>query len=284
MLIISIGCILIILIIAWSISNVYKEGFVATCTNKSINVGVDTTTYELKCESNEYLSQMTPTDKGYDYTCCTDSNMQGPRGEQGLKGDSASDGEPGTIGPIGNAGPIGPKGDTGPIGPIGNIGTQRGDKGPKGSTGEMGPIGPKGEQGKVEATEPSGPLIPGPKGPMGPSGEKGLTGPAGDDAPGSDVPQPKQSHLTKLEKVQLYLIKMLAKKRPLQPTSRLNINIVEDDTENVMQDATSAASATSATSAASITNDTNSYCEDNNTSPSCAQGKEYNSNTYKQSM
>ena len=279
MLTISIGCIFIILIIAWAISNVYKEGFVATCKLKTINTAAGAN-FALDCSTTEYLSQLQRTSSGYSYKCCTDSNMQGPRGDAGPKGNPGKSEADGAIGEIGNIGPTGPKGDIGPTGPIGNTGTLMADIGSTGPTGPTGPRGPTGPAGKLETKEPPSSPIPGPKGVIGITGPTGPTGPAGDDAPGYIDSLRKKSGRSKLEKVQLYLINALAKNRSPQPTSKFAIRVEEEFTD---------AEAMHEIITANTTGDDTIYDNDEEETeiiedftPSCAQGKEFKMNTYKQ--
>ena len=72
--IIALGCLLVVLIIAWSISNVYKEGF-ATCNTQTTDGINDFNIFTLECKSNQYLSQLKRqqdgTTKKYSYKCYT---------------------------------------------------------------------------------------------------------------------------------------------------------------------------------------------------------------------
>jgi hypothetical protein len=276
--IVSIGCLLIILIIAWAISNVYKEGF-ATCNTQSTDAINDFNIYTLECKPNQYLSQLKrqqdATGKKYSYKCCTDSsgNMQGPAGDIGEQGIQPKQAKDGTIGPQGLQGPQGPQGEPGPRGPQGKPGREQGDRGKPGQPGQRGPQGESGPDGILESSGPTENPIPGPKGRTGPQGPKGARGSQGTSPPGA-LQQSQQKAKTKLEKVQLYLIKALAKRRLPPPTSKLAIR-VDDDDEDVMFNAT-----TLDENGDTIYDDELDIVED--FTASCAQGKEYNRNTYKQ--
>ena len=282
---ISIGCLLIVLIIAWSISNVYKEGF-ATCNTQSTDTLNDFNIFTLECKPNQYLSQLKRqqdgSNKKYSYKCCTDSsgNMQGPQGDRGEQGIQPMQAKDGGVGPIGPQGPQGPQGEPGPRGPTGKPGREQGDRGKPGEPGHPGPQGDPGPDGVIETNGPIPDPIPGPKGKTGPQGPKGLTGPQGKSPPGALEQSLKKGGKTKLEKVQLYLIKALAKKRLPPPTSKLAIRQEDDyddnENEDVMFNATTV-----------LDNGGNDYYDAEvdvveDFTPSCAQGKEYNSNTYKQ--
>ena len=264
--------------IAWAISNVYKEGF-ATCNTQSTDAINDFNIYTLECKPNQYLSQLKrqqdATGKKYSYKCCTDSsgNMQGPAGDIGEQGIQPKQAKDGTIGPQGLQGPQGPQGEPGPRGPQGKPGREQGDRGKPGQPGQRGPQGESGPDGILESSGPTENPIPGPKGRTGPQGPKGARGSQGTSPPGA-LQQSQQKAKTKLEKVQLYLIKALAKRRLPPPTSKLAIR-VDDDDEDVMFNAT-----TLDENGDTIYDDELDIVED--FTASCAQGKEYHRNTYKQ--
>lgn len=282
---ISIGCLLIILIIAWSISNVYKEGF-ATCSTQSTDTLKDFNLYTLECKPNQYLSQLKRQQDGankkYTYKCCTDSsgNMQGPQGDKGEQGIQPPKAKDGDIGPVGPTGVQGPQGEPGPRGPTGKPGREQGDRGKPGNPGHPGPQGEPGPDGVIESNGPIPDPIPGAKGKVGPQGPKGLTGPRGTSPPGALEQSVKKGGKNKLEKVQLYLIKSLAKQRLPPPTSKLAIRQEDDydndENEDVMFNATTV-----------LDDGKDVYYDDEiveDFTTSCAQGKEYNYKTYKQSM
>jgi hypothetical protein len=281
MLIVSIGCLFVILMIAWSISNLYKEGF-ATCTTQTTNAIGDFNIFTLECKPNQYLSQLKRIQDGvskkYSYKCCTDSsgNMQGPQGDRGESGAPGEPGRDGDVGAPGIPGEQGPQGEPGPRGNRGKAGREEGDRGKPGEPGPTGPQGEAGSDGVIESSGPVGQQIVGSKGQTGPQGPRGKKGPAGTDAPGALKQSQKMGGKTKLEKVQLYLLDALAKKRPPAPKSKLNIYVDNDD-EDVMVNATT------------LLDDNGNviYYDDEvdiveDFTTSCAQGKEYNRNTYKQ--
>ena len=133
--------------------------------------------------------------------------------------------------------------------------------------------GEPGADGIVESSGPVEKQIVGQKGKQGPQGPKGPTGPAGTDAPGALQQSQWKGGNTKLEKVQLYLLNALAKKRPPPPTSKLQIRV--DNDEDVMFNATTVVDENGDT----IYDDEVDIVED--FTPSCAQGSEYTRNTYK---
>ena len=128
----------------------------------------------------------------------------------------------------------------------------------------------------IESSGPVEKQIIGPKGKTGPQGPKGETGPAGTNAPGALKQSQRKGGRNKLEKVQLYLVNQLAKKRPPAPKSKLTVYVDNDD-EDILVDAT-----TSVDNNGNIIyyDDEIDIVEDFTTS--CAQGQEYNRNTYKQ--
>lgn len=271
--------------IAWSISTVYKEGF-ATCDTQSTSVLNDFNMYSLECKPNQYLSQLKReqegTNKKYSYKCCTDSsgNMQGPQGESGEQGIQPKQAKDGAKGPPGEQGPQGEQGPTGSVGKPGIAGIKKspGPRGPQGKTGQVGAQGPSGPDGIIESSGPVENPIIGPKGETGPQGLKGEIGPDGKDAPGAIKQAQRKAQKiggkNKLEKVQLYLIDSLAKKRPPPPTSKLKVYMEDEDEDNTIYEATTLM-------------DDGTYDEEvdviENFTASCAQGKEYRSNTYKRS-
>jgi hypothetical protein len=277
--IVSIGCLFIILMIAWSISNAYREGF-ATCTTQVADASADFNDFTLECKPNQYLSQlkrqMNGAAKKYSYKCCTDSsgNMQGPTGDAGEQGIQGKPGKDGEAGPPGQQGQQGPQGEQGPRGNRGKAGREQGDPGKPGEPGQTGPQGEAGADGIVESNGPVEPQIVGQKGKTGPQGPKGERGPSGTNAPGALKQSQRKGGKNKLEKVQLYLIHALAKKRPPAPTSKLQIRIDNDD-EDVMFNATTV-----------LDEDGNAIYDDEvdiieQFTTSCAQGHEYTRNTYK---
>jgi hypothetical protein len=279
MLTVSIGCVLIILIIAWSFSTIYREGF-ATCNTQSTSAINDFNIFTLECKPNQYLSQLKRQQDGstkkYSYKCCTDSsgNMQGPTGdagEQGIQGKPGKDGEAGLQGPQGQQGS---SGEQGTRGLRGKAGREQGDPGKPGEPGVDGPQGESGADGIVESSGPVQPQIVGQKGKTGPQGPKGPKGLKGKDAPGAVKQSQKMGGKDKLEKLQLYMVNALAKKRSPPPTSKLQI-FVDNDDEDVMFNAT-----TVDENGDIIYDDEVDIIED--FTVSCAQGKEYNRNTYKQ--
>ena len=290
MLIVSIGCLLIVLIIAWSISNIYKEGF-ATCNTQSTNKLKDFNLFTLECKPNQYLSQLKRiqdgNDKKYSYTCCTDSsgNMQGPQGDIGETGIQPKPGKDGAIGPQGPQGEPGPQGEKGAPGPRGKPGVEQGDRGKPGEPGLVGAQGESGPDGKIESEGPDEKPIIGPKGKTGPQGPQGVVGPQGKDAPGA-VEQAERKALkiggkNKQEKVQLYLIDALSKKRPSPPTSKLAIR-QEDDYDDRDEDVMFNATTVVGKGGKDIYTDAEVDVVEDFTD-SCAQGKEFKYNTYKQS-
>ena len=287
--IIALGCLLVVLIIAWSISNVYKEGF-ATCITQTTAGINDFNIFTLECKSNQYLSQLKRqqdgTTKKYSYKCCTDSsgNMQGPQGDIGETGIQPKQANDGVVGPQGPQGQQGPQGEIGARGPRGKPGREEGDRGKPGEPGNVGPQGAPGPDGKLISNGPVEKEIVGPKGKTGPQGPQGLDGAQGKNAPGAEEQALKKAAniggKNKLEKVQLYLINALSKKRLPPPTSKLAIRQEDDydndENEDVMFNATTA-----------LDDGKDIYYDDEiveDFTTSCAQGKEYNYNTYKQSM
>jgi hypothetical protein len=276
--IVSIGCLFIILIIAWSISNTYKEGF-ASCNTQTTDAINDFNIFTLECKPNQYLSQLKRQQDGatkkYSYKCCTDSsgNMQGQTGDAGEQGIQGKPGKDGEVGPQGPQGQQGPSGEQGARGPRGKPGREEGDRGKPGEPGLPGLPGEPGADGIVESSGPVEKQIVGQKGKQGPQGPKGPTGPAGTDAPGALQQSQWKGGNTKLEKVQLYLLNALAKKRPPPPTSKLQIRV--DNDEDVMFNATTVVDENGDT----IYDDEVDIVED--FTPSCAQGSEYTRNTYK---
>jgi len=258
MLIVSLGCLLVVLITAWSISTIYREGF-ATCNTQSTNAINDFNIFTLECKPNQYLSQLKRQQDGstkkYSYKCCTDSsgNMQGPPGDIGEPGIQPKPAKDGAAGPQGLVGPQGPQGEKGARGPRGASGREEGDRG---KPGEAGSVGPQGAQG--------------------------LAGSPGKNAPGALEQSQKHGGKNKLEKVQLYLVDSLAKKRLPPPTSKLAIR-QEDDYDDKDEDIMFNATTVIGKDGKDIYNDDElDIVEDFTTS--CAQGKEYNTNTYKQSF
>lgn len=287
----SIGVLLIILIIAWSVSNVYKDGF-TTCNTQSTGVLNDFNIYTLECKPNQYLSQLKRqqdgTNKKYSYKCCTDSsgNMQGVRGEQGEQGIQPKQAIDGAKGPEGEQGPQGEKGPRGPQGKQGLEGIKKGvgARGPQGKQGQIGAQGARGEDGIIESNGPVENPIIGPKGKTGPVGPKGEIGPRGTDAPGSKEQARRKAERIggkdKLEKIQLYLINALSKERPPPPTSKLKIyrEDEEDDEGEEEEDDEMYEATTLIDTDVDEEVDIIEYF-----TTSCAQGKEYRSNTYKRS-
>jgi hypothetical protein len=267
--------------IAWSFSNLYKEGF-ATCNTQTTAAVNDFNIFTLECKPNQYLSQLKRLQDGagkkYTYKCCTDSsgNMQGPTGDPGEQGFQGKPGKDGEQGPPGQPGEQGPQGEPGPRGNKGKPGREEGDRGKPGEPGKTGPQGDPGPDGVIESNGPVEKQIVGPKGQTGPQGLKGKTGPAGTNAPGALKQSQRKGGKNKLERVQLYLLNELAKKRPPTPKSKLNIYVDNDD-EDVMVDATTL-----------IDDNGNTIYYDDEVdivedfTISCIQGKEYNRNTYKQ--
>lgn len=277
MLIVSIGCLLIILLIAWSISNVYKEGFANTCTSKTV-----ATTADMKCKDNEYLSQIKREKDStgveqFTFTCCTDTStlMQGLKGAEGAtgpQGENKTDGAKGKLGLKGDDGKTGATGERGAQGAKGPTGAT----GDKGLTGPAGDTGPQGDKGMLESTgKVSGDPIPGPKGATGVAGPRGPAGPQGDDAPAappsstakagtatSSAASTKNEPRTrseKLKEIQLQLIKAIAA-RPPPVTQHVIIDTDEMDDDGMEEiDVT----------------------EHIDFTPSEAQGSEYNFHTYK---
>jgi Collagen triple helix repeat (20 copies) len=287
MLIISLGCLLVILIIAWSISNIYREGF-ATCNTQSTDTINDFNIFTLECKPNQYLSQLKRQQDGnnkkYSYKCCTDSsgNMQGPQGDIGETGVQPKPGKDGEVGPQGPQGPQGQQGEQGARGPKGKSGREEGDRGKPGEPGHIGPQGAPGPDGVIESNGPREKPIVGPKGKTGPQGPQGAVGPQGTNAPGAVEQSKKMGGKNKLEKVQLYLIDALSKKRPSPPTSKLAIR-QEDDYDDRDEDVMFNATTVIGKNGKDIYNDDElDIVEDFTTS--CAQGKEYNYNTYKQTF
>lgn len=285
MIILSIGFLLIILIIALSVTTVYKEGF-ATCSTQSTDVINDFNNYTLECKPNQYLSelkrQQDASGKKYSYKCCTDAsgNMQGPQGDIGETGVQPGQGKPGLAGPQGEIGAQGPQGEQGPRGPQGKAGTIEGDRGKAGDSGYNGPQGDPGADGILEATDGTkGEPIPGPKGETGPQGPQGLPGAPGISPPGAIEQSQKKGGKNKLEKVQLYLIKALAKQRLPPPSSKLAIQLQNDDDDD--DDATTFQSTVTLDELKNGTYYENETDVIEDFTPSCAQGKEYNSNTFK---
>lgn len=287
MLIVSIGCILIVFIIAWSMLNVYKEGF-ASCNTKSTDSINDFNMYTLECNPNQYLSQLKRQQDGankkYTYKCCTDSsgNMQGAPGDIGETGIQPKPAKDGSVGPPGIQGLQGPQGEQGPRGPQGKAGKEQGDRGKPGESGHVGPQGASGPDGVFESNGPIPEPIAGPKGRIGPQGPKGEVGPQGTSPPGALKQSKKKGGKNKLEKVQLYLIKALAKKNLPPPTSKLAVRAEDDydddEDRDVMFDATTLIDKNGKDT---IYDEEVDIVED--FTPSCAQGKEYNVNTFKQS-
>jgi hypothetical protein len=283
MTIITIGCILIVLIIVWSISNVYKEGF-ATCNVQSTDTLNDFNTYTLECKPNQYLSQLKrqqdASGKKYSYKCCTDSsgNMQGPQGDIGETGIQPKQGKDGQAGPQGDIGAQGPQGEQGPRGAQGKPGMIEGDRGRPGDPGLPGPQGDPGADGTIESSGPQTDPIPGAKGETGPQGPQGLPGAPGANAPGAVEQSMKRGGKNKLEKVQLYLVKQLAKKQLADPKSNFTLRVEdeEDNTEDMMYNATTAMKDKKGDT---IYEQDTMIVEDFTTS--CAQGKEYGCKTYK---
>ena len=283
--------------IAWSISNIYKEGFANICTTKI----VDTST--LVCGDNEYISKIEQI-KGtngkiqYSYTCCTDDSglMQGPVGAKGLPGTPGNPGKDGAIGIsgiVGATGATGPAGDPGENGLTGDTGPV-GDKGPTGQDGARGDTGPKGNI--ISSGGPVGPPIPGKKGIRGNTGPTGPTGPNGEDAPLPPTPIDLASSLTipvapapapapaaptctaaptcaapikknrhtdnkKLKEIQIKLIKALAARQP--PITQHVIIHDDIDEDNDLEV---------------------SYDLEEDVTPSEVQGSEYMHSTYKQPL
>lgn len=266
--------------IAWSISNLYKEGF-ATCTTQTTTAVNDFNIFTLECKPNQYLSQLKRIQDGatkkYSYKCCTDSsgNMQGPQGDPGEPGIQGNPGVAGEIGSPGIPGEQGPQGEPGPRGNRGKVGREQGDTGKPGEPGKTGPQGEEGPDGIVESSGPVEPQIVGPKGKTGPQGPKGEIGPVGTNAPGALKQSQRKGGKTKLEKVQLYMVNALAKKRPPAPKSKLNIYVDNDD-EDIIVDAETLID----NNGNIIYDDEIDMVEDFTTS--CAQGQEYNRTTYKQ--
>jgi len=287
MLIVSLGCLLVVLITAWSISTIYREGF-ATCNTQSTNAINDFNIFTLECKPNQYLSQLKRQQDGstkkYSYKCCTDSsgNMQGPPGEIGEPGIQPPPAKDGAVGPQGSVGLQGPQGEKGARGQRGKSGREEGDVGKPGEPGQLGPQGPSGLDGILESSGPKEKPIIGPKGKTGPQGPKGVVGSVGNNAPGALEQSQKHGGKNKLEKVQLYLVDSLAKKRLPPPTSKLAIR-QEDDYDDKDEDIMFNATTVIGKDGKDIYNDDElDIVEDFTTS--CAQGKEYNTNTYKQSF
>jgi hypothetical protein len=280
MLTVSIGCLIIILMIAWSFSNLYKEGF-ATCNTQTTAAVNDFNIFTLECKPNQYLSQLKRIQDGatkkYSYKCCTDSsgNMQGSTGDPGEQGLQGQPGVAGEAGSPGQPGEQGPQGEPGPRGNRGKVGREQGDPGKPGEPGQTGPQGEAGADGIVESNGPVEPQIVGPKGKTGPQGPKGKMGSAGTNAPGALKQSQRKGGKTKLEKVQLYMVNALAKKRPPAPKSKLTVYVDNDDEDIIVDAATSIDD-----NGNIIYDDEIDIVEDFTTS--CAQGQEYNRTTYKQ--
>jgi hypothetical protein len=124
--ILSISVFLLIFILL--ISYRYKEGFIAKCIVKTTTPSSTFDSHLISCEDHQYLSQLERkvvekpirnNDKQYTYTCCTNPDMDGKKGEKGLQGGK---GPTGDRGPSGDMGPQGKKGDIGPDGKKGDAG------------------------------------------------------------------------------------------------------------------------------------------------------------------
>jgi hypothetical protein len=127
--IIAVCALLVILIIL--VNYQYKEGFIASCIVKKSIPSSTFNSHLISCDDHQYLSQLERkmvekpirnNNKQYSYTCCTNPDMDGKKGEKGLQGDK------GPIGDMGSQGDMGPQGEKGDIGPDG----KQGKKGPDG--------------------------------------------------------------------------------------------------------------------------------------------------------
>lgn len=132
--IISISVFLVILVLLLSYR--YKEGFIAKCIVKTTTPSSTFDSHLISCDDYQYLSQLERkvvekpirnNDKQYTYTCCTNPDMDGKKGEKGLQGGK---------------------------GPTGDMGLQ-GDMGPQGEKGDRGPDGKQGEKGDAGLPTPS---------------------------------------------------------------------------------------------------------------------------------